>query len=202
MGVTLALIPGWGLDAALCRPLRALLPDSVVVNMHAPRLPDGPLVAVGHSLGFAWALRQAVPWSALVSIGGFARFTRADDFPHGIHPRLLARMRAKLAEAPAEVHGDFIRRCGGEPHDGALDVPTLDQGLGWLATWDERRALAGWRKPLLALAAADDAIVPEAMARQTFADALRLRADGGHLLPLRQPEWCVAQIRDFLAGLP
>lgn len=198
--MTLALIPGWGLDARLWQPLRALLPDCVIIDMHAPQLPDTPLVAVGHSLGFAWALRQPARWRALVAIGGFPRFTRADDFPHGTPPRLLARMQARFAEDPETVHRDFLRRAGAAPVPMG-DAAALAEGLRWLAEWDERPALAGLTVPLLALAAADDAIVPEAMARDSFSEA-QMRADGGHALPLTEPEWCARRIHDFLAALP
>lgn len=208
----LVLVHGWGLDASMWAPLQAALPEVETVALdlgftgrpHQPPLPEGRrLIGVGHSLGFCWLLRQRPVWSALVSIGGFPRFTRSDDFPHGTHPRLLERMRSKLVQAPLEVHRDFLKRCGSEVPDRPLDVAALAAGLDWLAAWDERPALAGWPKPLLALAAADDVIVSEAMARQVFpAESLRLRADGGHLLPLSQPEWCAGQIRELLAELP
>lgn len=202
---TLALIPGWGLDAALWRPLQTLLPDSVVIDMHAPQLPDRPLVAVGHSLGFTWALRQPVAWTAMVSVGGFARFTTAADFPHGTPPRLLERMRTRFAEEPETVHRDFVERALGprvfRPAD--LDAglktrgPEMGDGLRWLAEWDEREALALLDVPLLALAAEDDQIVPPAMTRAVFPDAI-FCPDGGHLLPLTRPDWCAARIREFL----
>ncbi len=207
--MTLLLVHGWGFDAGFWEPLRRALPEHEAVAVDfgftgRPRMPEppsGPVVGIGHSLGFAWLLRQEFDFAGLVAINGFARFTKAADFPHGTHVRVLERMRARFAEAPEAVHRDFMRRCGicNAAADG-LDHARLAEGLGWLADWDARARLRG---PLLALAGGADAIVPEAMAREMFPEAdLRWRPGANHLLPVSEPEWCAAEIRAFLAGLP
>lgn len=208
----LVFVHGWGLDAGFWAPLRRALPEAEAAAVDLGftgtpclALPEGRrLVLVGHSLGFAWALRQPVAWTGLVSIGGFARFAKAADFANGTPVRVIERMRARLLAEPHSVWRDFLRRCGG---GGAacdtLDAERLARGLDWLAAWDERAALAAARAPLLALAAEDDAIVPAAMARDSFPEAcLRLTPGGGHLLPSSAPAWCAGHIRDFLSGLP
>ena len=84
---------------------------------------------------------------------------------------------------------------------GRLDGARLASGLDWLATWDARTKVAA--TPVLALAAADDAIVPIAASRSQWPrNSLRERADGGHVLPLTRPEWCAAEIGAFLDALP
>lgn len=206
------LVHGWGFDASFWEPLRTALPEveTIAVDLgfrgaaHRPEPPSGrPVVAVGHSLGFGWLLRKSLPWTALVSINGFTRFTRADDFPHGTHRRVLERMRARLLEEPELVYSDFLRRCGVcSPDASNLNLAASAQGLEWLAEWDERETLARQQRPLLALAGGIDAIVPEAMARDSFPHAcLRFCADGGHLLPISHADWCAGHLRTLIAAV-
>jgi pimeloyl-[acyl-carrier protein] methyl ester esterase len=58
------------------------------------------------------------------------------------------------------------------------------------------------RAPILALAAADDRIVPEAMSRAAFGARpsvrLEIRPDGGHALPWTRPAWCAERIAAWL----
>ncbi|AKU92011.1 alpha/beta fold hydrolase [Vulgatibacter incomptus] len=205
------LAHGWGFAPSFWAPMSAALRgvETVAVDLgfrgppSLPELPaDRPLVGVGHSLGFAWLLRER-PWDGLVAINGFPRFTRGEGFPEGVHPRLLDRMRSRLRERPAEVAGDFLRRCGvddPEVHDLAPD--RLAEGLDWLAEWDLREALGAHHGALLALAGDADPIVPEAMSRASFpAGCLRVREEAGHLLPWSHPEWCASELDAFLRGL-
>lgn len=217
----LVLVHGWGFDAEAWRPLERALGglETQVVDLGffgRPRMPafdnSKPLVAVGHSLGFLWLLRERpFPWRALVSIAGMPRFTRGPDYPHGVGARLLLRMRARFAREPAATWRDFLARCGcpleagGKRGASEMDVDRLDEGLSWLAEWDERRALAREGAPLLALAAADDAILPAALSEAVFAERPGTafhRADaGGHGLPVTRTDWCAARVRAFLESL-
>ncbi len=227
----LVLVHGWGFDASFWRPLQEALPDIETIALDLgfagrPHLdiPAGPVIGLGHSLGFPWLLRQRRGWAGLVSINGFTRFTRAADFPHGTPGRVLERMRTRFDQEPETVYRDFMGRLFETPSvmagldpaihmspsggwmpgsgQGMTEQNALAAGLSWLAEWDERSALAAHAGPLLALAAADDPLVPEAMARQSFpARSLRLRSDGGHLLPMTQPDWCAAELRGLIGGL-
>ena len=180
-------------------------PDEAgAVLLSSRELPvDRPLIGVGHSVGFAWLLRQPVAWRGLVSINGFARFTRTEDFPEGVPARLLERMIVRLQADPQGVARDFLRRCGVEaPEVERLHPAALAEGLQWLARWDLRGALAAWSGPLLALAAEDDPIVPAAMSLASFpASSLRIEEGGGHLLPRTRAGRCAEAIADFLDDL-
>jgi malonyl-CoA O-methyltransferase len=217
----LVLVHGWGFDVEAWRPLERALGgiETQAVDLGffgRPRIPafdqSKPLVAVGHSLGFLWLLRERpFPWRALVSIAGMPRFTRGPHYPHGVGPRVLRRMMARFACEPAATWRDFLARCGcpreaaGEGRSSEMDVDRLGEGLRWLAEWDERRALARESTPLLALAAEDDAILPAALSEAVFAErpgtAFHRAEGGGHALVLSRPEWCAARIRSFLAAL-
>ncbi len=217
----LILVHGWGFDAAVWRPLERALGglETEVVDLGffgCPRMPslDGsrPLVAVGHSLGFLWLLRERpFPWRALVSIAGMPRFTRGPHYRHGVEPRVLRRMMVRFACDPTATWRDFLARCGhadeaaGEGRASEMDVDRLGEGLRWLAEWDERPALAEERAPVLALAAGDDAILPVALSEAVFArrpgTTFHRGEGGGHALALSRPEWCATRIRAFVEAL-
>lgn len=225
----LLMVHGWGFGSGFWRPLRQRLGrwECLAVDLgffgqpHWPMLPPGPLVAVGHSLGFLWLLKVleggcGVPlrdkgWASrclgLVSINGFSRFTGGSDFAEGVPPRLLQRMRQRLPQAPDEVLETFRRQsgwAGATPCDAAgLNLEKLSQGLEWLSAWDGRAPLAALDKPVLALASRDDAIVPPALTTACFDPATRLhwQEQGGHLLPLTRPEVCAQELRVFLDSL-
>lgn len=155
---------------------------------------DGPPLVVAHSMGLAWAFANIPrPWAGCVSVNGFARFTRAEDFPSGVPSRMVRRMLDRFAEDPVRVAGDFRARCGAVGPmplhaSGMADTAALGEALAWLEQCDEREALSDFSCPLLALAGTMDAIVPEAMSRASFAGLpLRFVEDGGHLLPLSHP---------------
>ena len=65
---------------------------------------------------------------------------------------------------PDQTLQAFWRGCGTEPFASpeALNVERLDEGLGWLMDWDETETKAKLACPTLALAARDDAVVPQA----------------------------------------
>jgi pimeloyl-ACP methyl ester carboxylesterase len=70
---------------------------------------------------------------------------------------------------------------------------------------DARAALAACRVPIVALASADDPIVPPAMTEMMLADrpdvVLRMLPDGGHLLPVTRPDECAAAVRRLIGLL-
>jgi len=208
MSPTLLLVHGWGFEAAFWQPMLAHLPGIETVcwdlGFHGqpsqPPLPTGrPVVAVGHSLGLLWLLKEKpVTWDRLISINGFPRFTKAEDFPEGVAPRLLERMIARLSDAPEAVTADFLKRCGvDQPKTEGLAPAALHWGLKALADWDCRTDI----QPDLALAGASDPIVSPAMSKACFAEAVLEWQDGGHLLPLTAPDWCAARLKSVLESL-
>ena len=151
-------------------------------------IPAGrPVVAVGHSFGGLWLLHERpFAWDGLVLVNGFPRFAEGDGFAPATPRRLLDRMIARFDAAPEAVTGDFLHRCGVEaPRPEGLDAARLGAALRALRDWDARAALVG---PALALAGAQDPIVPPAMTEQAVAGIdVGWHADGGHLLPLTAP---------------
>ena len=208
----ITLVHGWGYDATLWREVVPLLSG---VNVEVadlgffghPVLPapgDPPDLAVGHSLGVLWWLTLAgQPWTKLLAINGFPRFTAADDFRQGIAVRVLDRMKQRFATAPAEVLADFQAACGGAGPELPRDIARLGKGLATLAEADGRIMFAQRQTDVFALAGRHDTIVPASMSEAAFAGlpAGRLRwiEDGGHLLPLTHPHACAQWIREVAA---
>lgn len=208
---TLVFVHGWGFDAQFWAPVAEQLPEFARVFVdfgfhaaqpHHPKVPGA--IVVGHSMGFAWALANMPrPWTGAVAINAFTRFTRSTDFVAGVAPRMVERMISKFADEPVAVTREFLVRAGvAEPMVDDLRTAPLGEALSWLAVCDERQAMADLDCPLLALAGTRDAIVPEAMSRQTFpAESLVLAQGADHLLPRSHPDWVATQIRMFAAGL-
>lgn len=185
------LVHGWGFDASIWDGVRAALPAALEVSalelgfFGAPStVPEEVDLAVGHSLGALWLLREGI--APVLAVNGFPRFTAAPDFPQGVPPRMVERMARRLAEAPVEVVDTFRARCGAGPAPAAPDAGRLAWGLDMLLSADARPA-----RPLRAIAGSADPIVPPAMTEAAFDSAVTW-LDGGHLLPLTHPH-AVAQ---------
>jgi pimeloyl-ACP methyl ester carboxylesterase len=188
--MSILLVHGWGFDPGIWAPLRSLQPardwrcaDLGYFGPADTGLPPGLELVVGHSFGCLWAMgHPGLAGVPLLAVNGFTRFAAAPDFPHGTPPRVLARMLARLGQAPGEVLRAFHDRCGtpvpeGEPR------PALAADLARMAGGDARAD----PRPVKALAAADDPLVPPAMSRQCFPRDLTLLPQGGHVLPLTRP---------------
>jgi pimeloyl-[acyl-carrier protein] methyl ester esterase len=212
----LVFVHGWGFDSSLWDKIIDELPDfqceAVDLGFSGhPKWPNPngaePAIAIGHSLGFLWLLHeQPFAWSALVSIGGMPRFTKAVDYRFGIDRRLLEATIARFDEEPAETLSEFLVYCGGGNPLSHIDPIKLREGLHWLRQWDARHHLADDSSPLLALYADNDAIVPKQLSDDIFGNRPNTkranRPDGGHALPLTEPRWCAAAIREFVESLP
>ena len=208
------LVHGWGYDATLWDAVRAQLDPALPVNTvdlgfygkaQMPKVDAGDTVlAVGHSLGALWWLtHNELPWHKLLCLNGFPRFTECADYQPAVAPRVLARMRSQFERDPAAVLADFHAVCGGHVPAGAPDPTRLAAGLGWLADWDGRAALAARAADIFALAGNDDAIVPRAMSTAAFAGLPETQrgfgAAPGHLLPITEQELCARWIERLLA---
>lgn len=209
----LLLVHGWGFGPGVWHAVIRALPewdyhtlDLGFFGTPQQQVPkEGPLLAVGHSLGFLWLLQQInqAPWRkyclGLVSISGFSRFSRTPHFPNGIAPRVLQRMIRRFPNHAEAVLAEFRQQSGwhGNPGQKAIDDPApLQQGLEWLQQWDGRATLKAWNGPLSALAAKDDRIVPPKLTTDCFAEnRVQWVEDGGHLLPLTQPKACAETIK-------
>jgi pimeloyl-[acyl-carrier protein] methyl ester esterase len=192
------MLHGWGFDATIFDELRAALPDYPVAlwdrgyfGPAARPLAEGPTLAIGHSLGALLLAADPPPGCVgLVAINGFDRFTGEGAVP----PRVVARMRARFAEAPDAVLADFRTRCGAAAAPAIGDAGRLAEDLALLAT-----AEASTRLPVLALQGEHDPILPETLRRSAFPSAAREHGPGGHLLPLTHAGWCAERIRAWAA---
>lgn len=211
---TLYFVHGWGCDARIWQPLRERLadwPQSVAeagyFGASCAAAPDGPVIAIGHSLGGMRLLADPpAQCLGLALINSFPRFSAAPDWQTGTPARLIDRMLARLTRQPHAVLADFLARAGGPacpPLPGwdptALDTERLRTDLLRLRDDDQRPALRGWQRPLAALAAADDAIVAPALMQDALPRAGQWLPTGGHLLPWVAADDCAAFLRGFLA---
>jgi len=221
-GPCLVLVHGWGFDSGFWSPLCTALKgiETRIADLGffgAPRVidppTDRPVIAIGHSLGLLWLLKnRPFAWQGLISISGMPRFLRSDNFPHGVAPRFLDRMKSRFNEDPLLTLNEFRSRCGwpqvateselSADIAARIDVPRLGEGLDWLSDWDARGSLENETAPVLALAGDNDAIVPWALSRSVFGQGdlseLHCAKGGSHVLPYEQPQWCADRIGDFL----
>lgn len=236
----LVFFHGWGLSPAFWQPLATRLARYPQVFADAgyfgpPQSPPCPpgqrWVGIGHSLGFARALRTAPPggWAALVSVAGFARFcppadnamaagapaaaataNRGAPLTMAAQPRrVVERMLRVHARDPHAVLAEFLQRCAlGEllpPLGTPLQADRLAADLALLLDVDVTAALAALEVPLLALAARDDPIVPAALTEATFAPrratCLHWHTHGGHALGYADADACAATLHAFVERL-
>lgn len=208
----LLFVHGWAYDSNIWGPIRSRLGDIQATvwergyfeepgftQARSEPGPPAPYLAVGHSFGVMRLLRERPSGCiGLVSICGFARFSSAEDF-RGTPVRILDRMVDKFDTAPGTVVGEFRARCGSQStRVYQLRADRLGEDLATLRNGDERAAAAALDIPVLSLIGGADQIVSATMSDASFPGAERAVAPGaGHLLPLRQPDWCAAQIAAF-----
>ncbi len=199
------LVHGWGFDARIWAPLTGRLQGASTTQVDlgfiaAPSEADHDSILIGHSLGVLWLLKEGGrPCKGLVSIQGFDRFC-----PHVPAARVAALKRG-LDQNPERTLQAFRGSCGAPdyPEGPALNVGRLQQGLDWLMHWDARPARKRLQCPMLILAARDDAIVPPAMTEAVWEkSAVFWSPTGGHVLPLRHPDWCARHVLEFAHSLP
>jgi pimeloyl-[acyl-carrier protein] methyl ester esterase len=203
------LVHGWGFHAGIWADVVAQLDDADITLIDLGFVAGGPksetdwpsdAIAVGHSLGLLWLLRQGKGrFRALVSVQGF------DCFCCHVPRSRIAALKRGLERDPHGTLQAFWRSCGaaGFALPGALNVACLDDGLDWLMHWDARTAKDELRCPVLALAARDDAIVPPSMSEAIWHDVgLTWSADGGHILPMSHPRWVARHVLEFARALP
>ncbi|WP_232317265.1 alpha/beta fold hydrolase [Parasaccharibacter apium] len=209
--MTLHFLHGWGYDASFWTPLRQHLPEFRHVCADAgyfgaatrPDLPETPFWAVGHSAGACSLLALEAPHClGLISINGFARFTRDEDFPDGVPERILHRMIRQLDRQPRDVLHQFRQMCGETDPvlPTTLDHEALKTGLAALAGMDHRPLLPRWEGRLHSLHSPDDPLSPARNGLGPAANGISL--PGGHLLPLTHPQDCAILLRRIIRDTP
>jgi pimeloyl-[acyl-carrier protein] methyl ester esterase len=202
------LVHGWGFHAGIWADFVSHLDGAEVTLVDLGFVAGGPkgetdwppdAIAVGHSLGLLWLLRQGGGrFRGLVSVQGF------DCFCCHVAPSRIAALKRGLEREPHATMQAFWRSCGaaGFALPEALNLARLDEGLDWLMHWDARKAKDELACPVLALAARDDAIVPVSMSEAIWKDTgISWSQGGGHVLPLRHPRWCARHVLEFANAL-
>lgn len=208
-----AFCHGWSFDAQSLAPLREELarrfPHAPQASFDlgftcAPRMPalapDTTWVAVGHSYGFAWLMQQPQAWHAAVAINGFTRFCRRPGRLEGAPVRRIDAMLAGLEQETHAVVAEFQAHCRAiVPIGTQFDSAALANHLRQLRDLD----LSLPDLPVLALAAAEDIVVPRALAHACFSGtAATLREfPGDHLDMLKNPAEAVQAIAEFIEAI-
>lgn len=188
-------VHGWGFEPTLWNDVITRLEgiEPLCIDLANPpaSLPDNA-IAVGHSLGSLWLLKQNKPFKGFVSINGFDCFHEHGD------TRATKAMQRNLRNNPEQQLRDFYTACGVSDYPG-LYKDWLHDGLKWLLTWDGQNQLECLT---MALAARDDLIVSPDMSTAIW-DRTELHWTdlGGHVLPLTKPDWCVDKLQEFIHDL-
>ncbi|GAN68864.1 alpha/beta fold hydrolase [Acetobacter orleanensis] len=173
------------------------------------RKAEQPVLVVGHSLGFLWLLSQG-DWpegSAFLGLNAFGCFAGSENFPQGVPPRVLARMRSGLTRDAAQVVTQFRTQCGlGPVTADVVCEPALQEGLTDLMTLDARPVLAHLREKgstVKVLAGEQDPIVSPNMTQASFPSGVPIdwQAEGGHMLPLTHPHICAGVVRSMVSHM-
>ncbi|RBM05430.1 alpha/beta fold hydrolase [Novacetimonas cocois] len=203
--IPLVFMHGWAFGPEIWTPIQRQLTGRACINLdfgyfsneRHVELPDGPFIAIGHSLGALWLLDQAPEQCrGMVLLNGFARFAAAADFPEGVAPRILTRMMRALKSAPHATVEDFRRRAGTDlPLPGTPQPERLAAGLQQLQDLDARQAICPPRFPLCCLAGTLDPIAPPGLTQGSLAQGTSIDwVEGGHLLPLTHVPACLHTI--------
>lgn len=206
----LVFMHGWGFNSSFWNPLLTSLDgyETVVLDAgyfgqpHA-YLDDGrPFVAIGHSFGTI-RLLDTISSHCLgfVAINGFDYFVRRNAAEGGVPIRVLDRMIARFEEDPLIVLHDFQTRCGAQVDaldENLLNKDTLLRDLYLLRESDVRSAVQNAEIEFALLNGNLDPLIDGARRQSSFTNVMSATSfthpDGGHLLPITQPQWCAQHI--------
>lgn len=160
------------------------------------KLPDGKFIGIGHSLGGLWLLKH-YPERLLgfVSIGSFSCF-----YKH-IPQQILAKMQKNIIKDTTAQLSEFWHHAGLDKEGGFKNLNPLKlvEGLTWLSRW---KTEVPENVPVKILASHDDNIVPAKMTKDVWQNFdIEWIENGGHMLPLTQPKWCIENIKSFIDGV-
>lgn len=219
--IHLVFAHGWGFSASFWQFMQKELSDFSIhlmdlgflkdnkkpsVNLQALACdPDKKIIAIGHSLGFNYIIKNfPIDCDHYISINGFTKFTKNNNFRYGIAPRIIERMIKGLEADGERVLQHFYQQCGA-PHfmDILFDQQRLQEGLSWLQNDDCRYFIPKIKQKLTIIASTHDPIVSEAMTRESFIDChYHWIKDETHVLPLTQVNYCARIIRDSIEDGP
>jgi len=158
MPVELVFLHGWGFDARFWDALASRLPQfrqtridlgffedgapALAQGLGATPMPSGPTVLIGHSLGFAYGVKQPASFSGWIAINGFLRFVKTPERPGCVSPAALRTMRLLLKNDPTTCFHDFYALMGVPPPGGTPNVERLREGLDELRDTDIEAIIA------------------------------------------------------------
>lgn len=179
---------------------------------------QGPCFLAGWSLGGMIALEVASALAdrvgALILVSSAPRLAAAPDFPQGVPPPVLKAMRRTFRRTPERTLSEFFANAAFPRRlpasalaekvaaAAALDPEELEEQLRYLAETDLREAARRLSMPALVLHGRRDRIIPLGAAswlgQKLPRASMIVREDGGHALPLDEPDWVADRIESFL----
>lgn len=156
-------------------------------------VPEGKFIGIGHSLGGLWLLKHYPE-----QMQGFISIASFNCFYKHIPQQILSKMKKNIAKDITTQLKDFWHHAGLDQPKGFknLKPAKLIEGLGWLSTW---KANIPSDIPIKVIACHNDHIVPEKMTQDIWGNYdIKWIEDGGHMLPITQPEWCTDHIKSFI----
>jgi pimeloyl-[acyl-carrier protein] methyl ester esterase len=211
MTCTLLYVHGWGFTPSFWQPLIKKLPKYPFItydlgffnhenhnNEDLSILLDktSPVIAIGHSYGLQWLAdyqkKNLHPFKALISINGFTCFARKNNFPEGIAPLMIEKMKRECQINPVKTLKKFHDSLGSHPPLATPHQGNLSQALEKMMIGDHRDIC-----PDLSLCGLSDSLLSKELSLACFSEEIKWH-QGGHLLPLDDPRWCAEAILDFI----
>jgi pimeloyl-[acyl-carrier protein] methyl ester esterase len=159
-------------------------------------VPEDKFIGIGHSLGGLWLLKHYPKQMA-----GFVSIASFNSFYDHIPSQILTAMKRNIIKDTSSQLKDFWHHAGLDQPNGFKNLKpvALLEGLGWLSQW---KAEIPESLPLKILASHDDHIVPKKMTTDIWGKyPIDWINQGGHMLPITQPEWCSKHIQNFITQL-
>ncbi len=157
------------------------------------KVTEGKFIGIGHSLGGLWLLKHYPErLSGFISIASFNCFYK--DVPH----QILDGMKSNIAKDMLKEISIFWDHAGLKKPQNLINLNTtkLILGLNWLSKWG---ANVPKNIPVKVLASKNDLIVTKRMTKSNWGEFdIQWIDEGGHMLPLTQPEFCIEHIKEFL----
>lgn len=199
----LVFVHGWGFDESVWNLMTPEFQehDCYQVNLgfigeEKLNVPPEKFIGIGHSLGGLWLLKHyPEQMNGFVSIASFNCF-----YEHIPHQILNKMQRNMLLDMNAQLQ-EFWHHAGLDHPEGFKNINAFKmiEGLIWLSQW---KAAIPENLPVKVLASRDDQIVPESMSEAVWKNHnIEWSEDGGHILPLTKPEWCIEKMKDFIDAL-
>jgi pimeloyl-[acyl-carrier protein] methyl ester esterase len=216
-------VSGWAHPVSDLEPLVRLLATPVValdVHDHIERSLDKarPCDLIGWSMGALRAIEAASRKPGcvrrLVLISGTAHFFQEEGYPCGQPVAYVRGLRVGLRREPNATLADFFRFCALPAAIGkralaqqvkrarGMKDASLLACLNDLMRADFRASVSKVSAPTLLLHGEQDAVIPASASRWLAGHLpharLEIRAEAGHDLPARYPEWVADRVSAFL----